>query len=165
MSRSGYTDDCEDHWRHIMWRGAVASALKGKRGQQALREIAAAMDAMPEKRLVTQELEADGEFCTLGVLGQARGLNLRDVDPEDPDAVAKLFGLSPAMVREIVYLNDELVDDYLFERYEVCGPMRPHYPDFDRHERTRSVLDSKSAERRWRYMRNWVESQLKKEQP
>lgn len=37
MSRSGYTDDCDDQWALIRWRGAVNSAIKGKRGQQALR--------------------------------------------------------------------------------------------------------------------------------
>jgi hypothetical protein len=41
MSRSGYSDDC-DGWALIRWRGAVNSAIKGRRGQQALREIVAA---------------------------------------------------------------------------------------------------------------------------
>lgn len=37
MSRSGYTDE-DDIWAMIRWRGAVTSAIRGKRGQQALRE-------------------------------------------------------------------------------------------------------------------------------
>lgn len=160
MSRSGYSDDCQNF---AMWRGAVRSSILGKRGQQALREIAAAMDAMPEKRLVKNELEADGEFCTLGVLGQARGLDLRSVDTEDPDAVAQLFGLAPAMVKEITYLNDESVDDYFFEDYEVCGPMRNHFPDCGCHIRRRRVLDPRAAEKRWAYMRRWVACNLKTE--
>lgn len=35
MSRSGYTDDC-DGWQLIMYRGAVASAIRGARGQRLL---------------------------------------------------------------------------------------------------------------------------------
>ena len=46
MSRSGYTDDMEDMWQHICWRGAVASAIRGRRGQAFLREMLAAMDAI-----------------------------------------------------------------------------------------------------------------------
>jgi hypothetical protein len=35
MSRSGYSDDYGDDepWQLIMWRGAVASAFRGRRGQ------------------------------------------------------------------------------------------------------------------------------------
>jgi hypothetical protein len=43
-------------WSHIRWRGAVASAIRGGRGQAFLREMLAAMDAMPVKRLVANEL-------------------------------------------------------------------------------------------------------------
>ena len=45
MSRSGYSDDDEDG-RLAMWRGAVQSAIRGKRGQAALRELLTALDAM-----------------------------------------------------------------------------------------------------------------------
>ena len=48
MSRSGYSDDIDDNWAHIMWRGRVASSIRGKRGQAMLRELLAALDAMPE---------------------------------------------------------------------------------------------------------------------
>lgn len=48
MSRSGYSNDGENI---AMWRGQVASAIRGKRGQAFLRELVEALDAMPEKRL------------------------------------------------------------------------------------------------------------------
>ncbi|WP_256576270.1 hypothetical protein [Pseudomonas sp. KK4] len=75
MSRSGYSDDCEN-WSLICWRGAVNSAIKGKRGQAFLIELRDALDAMPVKRLTTNTLEADGEFCTLGALGDVRADSL-----------------------------------------------------------------------------------------
>lgn len=65
MSRSGYTEDC-DGWQLIMWRGAVASALRGKRGQAFLKEMLAAFDALPEKKLTQNTLEKDGAVCALG---------------------------------------------------------------------------------------------------
>lgn len=61
MSRSGYTDDTEDQWSLIRYRGAVASAIRGARGQAFLREMLTALDAMPEKRLISGALVFDGQ--------------------------------------------------------------------------------------------------------
>ena len=122
MSRSGYSEDCEGLG---LWRGRMASAIRGKRGQQALRELAVAMDAMPDKVLAVDSLvNADGEFCTLGVLGHARGLNMAPLDPEDPAAVAEAFKIAPAMAREIVYENDEALYPWDWVEVEVFGPLR-----------------------------------------
>lgn len=92
-----------------MYRGAVASATKGKRGQALLKELLGAMDAMENKRLVAWELEKDGEVCALGALGKARGIDMSKLDPEYAKQVAKTFGIAPALAREIVYMNDEAV--------------------------------------------------------
>ena len=46
MSRSGYSDDYEPS-NIAMWRGQVASAMRGKRGQAFLRELIEALDAFP----------------------------------------------------------------------------------------------------------------------
>ncbi len=55
MSRSGYSED-GDQWQMIKWRGAVASAFRGRRGQAFLREMRDALDALPVKRLLRDEL-------------------------------------------------------------------------------------------------------------
>ena len=55
MSRSGYSEDC-DGWALVRWRGAVKSAIRGQRGQAFLRELLAALDAIPDKRLIAEEL-------------------------------------------------------------------------------------------------------------
>lgn len=112
MSRSGYYDDCDDNWAHIRWRGQVASAMRGKRGQAFLREILAAMDAMPVKRLITGELEIDGEVCAIGAAGRARGMDMSKIDPEDYDSVAGKFGIAAPLAQEIVFMNDENFDSY-----------------------------------------------------
>ncbi|MFD1839100.1 hypothetical protein [Paracidovorax cattleyae] len=173
MSRSGYTDDYDDDpLAGGRWRAAVKSAINGKRGQQALREILAALDAMPEQALIGESLvTAEGEFCTLGVLGQARGLDMRSVDPEDWDAVAALFNLAPAMVREVVFENDEVVNTYRWVDVEICGPMPPRHfrrpYGYERHRRTVCVTidHAEVARHRWRHMRAWVASQIKEGDP
>ncbi len=112
MSRSGYSDDGEcGNWGLICWRGAVTSAIRGARGQAFLRELAAAMDAMPVKTLVEGSLEADGQFCALGVVGKARGLDIGKIDTENWPQLSREFGIAEALAREIMYENDECVWD------------------------------------------------------
>jgi len=107
MSRSGYNDDFQD-WELICWRGAVASAIRGNRGQAFLEEMLHAMAALPERKLVSNELETtDGAVCALGAIGKSRGIDMKDLDPEDRETVAKVFGIAPALAAEIVYMNDE----------------------------------------------------------
>ena len=130
MSRSGYSDDC-DGWSLICWRGAVTSALKGRRGQEFLEQLAESLDEMPVKRLIAHNLEAQGEFCTIGVLGAKRGVHMANIDPNDREEVARVFGIAPAMAAEIVFMNDE--GSYLAE----------------------------TPEQRWARMRKWVGEQLK----
>ena len=58
MSRSGYTDDLDDDLAMGRWRGMVASATRGRRGQKLLTDLLAALDAMPEKALVAKQIRA-----------------------------------------------------------------------------------------------------------
>lgn len=162
MSRSGYSDDC-DGWALIRWRGAVASAVRGQRGQALLRELVLALDALPEKRLGAESLVTeDGDFCTLGALGRARGLDMAPIDPDDREAVARAFGTAEALAAEIMYLNDECAsDEWLRREIEICGPMRPHYPDWGRHARSVRVHNPQAAEQRWAFMRKWALENLR----
>lgn len=111
MSRSGYSEDgCEDEWALIRYRGAVKSAIRGARGQAFLRDLLAALDALPEKRLIEGELETStGEVCALGALGKKRSIEMKGLDPENIERVATTFGIAEALAREVVYENDEAV--------------------------------------------------------
>lgn len=117
MSRSGYSDEWND-WASICWRGAVESAIRGRRGQAFLKEMLAALDALPEKRLIAHDLECNGEVCAIGAVGKARGIDMKPLDPEDYGRVADTFGVARAMAQEIVYMNDERVAQYKAETPE-----------------------------------------------
>jgi hypothetical protein len=146
MSRSGYSDDYDDDiWAAVCWRGAVASAMRGRRGQAFLREMLQAMDAMPIKRLVKDELiEPDlipyshwGLFetesvCAIGSVGRLRGVDMTGINPEDREMIANTFGIARAMAQEIMWNNDEV-------GYE------------------------ETPEHRFFRMRQWIESQIKKD--
>ena len=158
-NRSNYNDGGDlDNWDLIRWRGAVASAIRGKRGQKLLRELLEALDSMPEKRLAADTLtRADGDHCTLGVVLARRGVDTEPLQAQlgehdfefgydDPDAVetfcdsiAGELGVAPALVREIMFLNDSV--DCVYAQL----PTSRHYGPRDDPARVR-----------WRYMRNWV---------
>lgn len=105
MSRSGYSDDCENVQ---LWRANVDRTLAGKRGQAFLRELIASLEAMPEKKLIAHELKAPtGEVCALGAVGVKRGIDMSSLDPEEPEQVGKAFGISSMLAQEVVYMNDE----------------------------------------------------------
>lgn len=109
MSRHGYSDDCDDDLALGRWRGQVASAIRGKRGQNLLKDLVEALDAMPEKKLIREELKtAEGQNCALGVLGAKRGIDLTLVDPKDYETVAEIFDIAEQLALEIVYENDEV---------------------------------------------------------
>jgi hypothetical protein len=134
LSRSGYSDECEP-WALICWRGAVKAAITGSRGQQLLRDMRDALDAMPVKRLIRGDLQnMGGDVCALGAVAKAKGIAVDAVDPYDREGVAKMFNIAPALAAEIAYENDE---DFRYWREET-------------------------DERRWERMRAWVESNLAK---
>ena len=131
MSRSGYSEECNG-WALIRWRGAVNASIKGRRGQQFLKDLLAALDAMPEKRLLAglfQDTESGG-VCAIAALGKQRGLDMTEWDPEYPDheEISTVFNIAPALMREIEFENDE------------------HWG---------------TPESRWVHMRKWVVAQLK----
>lgn len=143
MSRSGYCDD-GGGWDLIMWRGRVASAIRGKRGQFFLLEMLAALDALPVKRLVANELVSPdvvpcshwglfetASVCAIGAVGKARGTDMAGLDPEDAETVAGKFGIASVMAQEIVWVNDE------------AGPHR------------------ETPEQRFVRVRNWVVGQIR----
>lgn len=143
MSRSGY-NDCDDVLAIGRWRAQVASAIRGKRGQAFLRELAAAMDAMPEKSLIANELiDEDGNCCTIGVICKLRNIDTSNVDATDPEQVGSLVGIAKQLASEIEYENDE------FWKYERI----PATSAWNRVDETN--------EERWQRMRRWVEKNIK----
>ena len=106
--RCGYTEDSGDSLALGRWRAQVESAIRGKRGQAFLRSLIAALDALPEKKLVRNALESpEGSVCALGALGKQRGVNLSEMDTYDYYTLGKTFNIAPQLAQETMYVNDE----------------------------------------------------------
>lgn len=140
MSRSGYVDDYDEYFPNALafYRTRVENAIYGKRGQVFIRDLIAALDAMPEKKLIAEDLIRDGEVCAIGAVGIARGIDMSGLHPEYADEVAKRFGIAECMAREIVFENDE------------AG--------------TLATTKEESPEARWQRMRDWAEKHLKEKE-
>lgn len=141
MSRSGYSGYSEDYDGPALspWHGAVYQTFKGKRGQAFLREALATLDSMPEKRLIPDSLHdpVAGAYCTLGIVGASRGIDLKALECAEASEVAKAFGISHALAAEIMFENDE--------GGVWNGPDTP--------------------EARWSRMRAWIEAEILEGQP
>lgn len=109
MSRSGYSEDGDcDNPSYLLWPSIVQRTINGKRSQAFLRELLETLDAMPEKRLIAEQLQdEEGSVCAIGSVGAKRGVDMSKLDPEDPDGIAKAFGVAPTLVREIEFQNDD----------------------------------------------------------
>ena len=129
-----------------LYRGTVARAMRGKRGQSMLRELALALDAMPVKRLASRSFQTakGGDVCTLGCLLRVRGVDTTELDaaigdpcddyPEDvSEAAGSALGVARSMAAEIMFENDD----------PFCHRVVNETP-----------------EERWARMRFWVDSQI-----
>lgn len=131
MSRSGYSEDCENL---ELYRANVERAIRGARGKAFLREMAAALDALPVKELVAGEIVRDSEHvCAIGAVAVARQMDVvADLVIDDRDSVGAAFGVTPILAAEIAFEND---DDFGYSRDETDAA-------------------------RWTRMRAWVDKQL-----
>lgn len=132
MSRSGYVEDDEEN-RFGLYRGNIARATRGKRGQRFFRDLVAALDALPEKRLIEGALEEEeGSVCALGALRKANGVALEPLRESDWDALGAAFDIAPMLAQEVMFENDD---------------------DFGYH-------DGETPEQRWTRMRRWAAAQV-----
>lgn len=86
MSRITYYDDL-DALAYGRWARNTRQTFASKRGQQALREIEAALLALPAPRLISghffdadPESETYGEACVLGAYAAYKGVSLDALD-------------------------------------------------------------------------------------
>lgn len=140
MSRSGYVDEEDFSGQFELWQANVERSIRGKVGQSALRRLAVALEAMPEKRLVKGEFTEceiltpdrsknemwdaypggppilDGDVCALGALALAEGRDrnwLAEFDPDDQGAcisIGHALNVPRLVAMELVWQTDE------------CGP-------------------------------------------
>lgn len=70
----------------FLWEANLERSLKGRKGQSALRELEAALLALPDKRLIANDtVSADGAVCAIAALAKHRGYQGDMALPKEPD--------------------------------------------------------------------------------
>lgn len=108
MSRISYSDEEDYPGQFELWQANCLRSLRGKVGQRELRELHAALLALPDKRLICCELvDEDGAVCAIGVYAKHKGLDLQRFDPdEETDEVGVEAGMPRLAAWKIVEMND-----------------------------------------------------------
>lgn len=154
--RISYSDEEDVPGQFALWQANCTRSLKGKKGQAALRELEAALLALPDKRLIAEKLiDSDGEVCALGALAKYKGHALVAAKPEDEDEYDEIdldgemeeFGVELGVPRlvawKIVERNDVVIDGH----YDYStGP--------------RGVWVPATPEERYEKILAWVQRQL-----
>ena len=189
MSRTHYSDDYGEDFPNQLWlyRANVDRSMASKTGRKMLREILAALDAMPTRELwpdvfiETRDEEArdrfhanetpapKGAMCALGAwaataLGPEAAAGLfREAEPDSLTMAHRLkaLGWPPLVVHEIVFENDS--EDHRWRTDYVLGPLteadhRARYP-YERSRFVRYRVEETPAER-WQRVRDWIAERL-----
>lgn len=92
-----------------LWRARLYRATHSKRAVTRLKEIAAILDAMPRKRLITEALVKDGDCCFVGAVCKAKNVTMPEGDCDIYDTAYKgeEAGLPWTLAWEMASKNDE----------------------------------------------------------
>ena len=93
------------------WSAKVPTLIRSPKGQSLLRELAAALDAIPERRLIDEMLiDEEGGCCAIGALCRARGIDTAGMDDDGIECVAERLGVPLSLAYEVIEQNDDRYD-------------------------------------------------------
>jgi hypothetical protein len=110
--RLNYSDEEDYPGQFALWDANCRRSLNGKVGQRELRELEAALLALPSKRLIHGALVDDeGGVCAIACYARYKGVDLSRFDPEwESDEVGVAAGMPRLVAWRVVELNDDLLD-------------------------------------------------------
>ena len=115
MSRYDGSDDCDDYWQLNMgrWERNSRAVLKSGRGKKALADLITALEALPQRRLISERVAVltnpgaedchVSEVCAVGAYAHFKGIDLTTWVGED-GAVADETDTS---LRETAWLGEQ----------------------------------------------------------
>jgi hypothetical protein len=141
--RIGYSEEEDYPGQHNLWQANCLRSIRGKAGQASLRELEQALLALPEKRLIADELEnADGEVCAIGALAKYRN-HTPKADPDwEMEQVGVELGMPEMVAWRVVALNDIDIDLYYDREKQKCVSYTPE----ERYERVLAQVQKWLAE-------------------
>ena len=137
-------------------------AIEGKKGQEFLKKLLAALDAMELKELHTDDFKnKNGGLCAIGCYANHFKIRVDDLYSDDAFSISKRLGISKTLAFKIIFQNDEnLVNDEMRIDFLLVGPVRPRFPEWGSHHQVRYVPDPDAPRKRWEAMRQWVSDNI-----
>jgi hypothetical protein len=139
--RISYTDQEYFPGQFGLWQGNCNRSLMGRGGQKSLRELEAALLALPDKRLVSGEFDNGEDVCAIGALARHR----RIVPKSDPESEMEEVGVECGMPRLVAWKVVEVNDTYFDFRYE--GGERVAYTPEERYSKVLEWVQLQLAQR------------------
>jgi hypothetical protein len=143
-----------------MWEANMERSLRGRKGQAALRELEAALIALPDKRLIANDtVSADGAVCSIAALAKHRGYNGNLILPQMATTDDDWFNEN----------SDKFHDEYEYEEavetamMKVAGDLGiPRMVAFAIiYENDDGLGRNPTPEQRYDHMLRWVQRQLR----
>jgi hypothetical protein len=156
VSRINYSDEEDFPGQFNIWQANCRRSIRGKRGQAELRELEAALVALPSKRLIHGALEDnDGDVCAIAAYGRHKGIDLSKFDPEyNSDEVGIAGGMPRLVAWKVVELNDVELDTV----WEVAhGPIQNGHGHY---KGGIALIRDMTPEERYERVLTWVRAQL-----
>jgi hypothetical protein len=155
--RINYCDEEDRPGQFALWDANCRRSLNGKAGQRALRELEAALLALPDKRLIRGSLvDGQGGVCAIACYANYKGVDLSKFDPEDEsDEVGIAAGMPHLVAWKVVALNDVVFDTV----WEVAhGPVQRGHGVY---KGGIPLVRDMTPEERYVAVLKWVRTQLK----
>lgn len=137
MSRIGYAEDETFPGQFSLWQANCGRSLQSQKGQGSLRELEAALLALPTKRLVANEFDNGTDVCAIGALARFKGLKPEGDTEYEMEEVGVQCGMPRLVAWKVVEVND------FSDLYSFSGPKL-------------------TPERRYDLVLDWVRRQLAK---
>ena len=119
--RINYSDEEDFPGQFDLWQSNCDRSLRGRQGQEELKQLRAALLALSDKRLIHGSLvDEEGCVCAIGAYAKQKGLDLSSFDSYSyTDEVGIEGGMPPLVAWKVVEMNDLEFDDVTPEqRYE-----------------------------------------------
>ena len=105
--RITYNEDEGYPGQFALWEANCRRSIRGRRGQAELKQLEAALRALPQQRLTKDTLVEGDDVCAIGAYARYKGFTLADYDPEDEtDQVGVAAGMPRLVAWSVVAQND-----------------------------------------------------------
>jgi hypothetical protein len=179
MSRVSYSEDEDYPGQFGIWNANVMRSVGGLKGQAVMREMEAALLALPDKRLVAHAVACDGDVCAVGAflaLKKARAEQLSmaeaidaleaecggadDQAYDETDQRGIEAGMPRLVAWKLVALNDIEIDEWKYV-HGVQGPLTRERAEYGyRDYRGMTIQVPVTAEERYTRVLAWVREQI-----